>query len=57
MKVADMPDDVRDAVLARGYSPEHDMTPENAVAEWSAWHLGDRYWGCEAVRLYKAMAK
>jgi hypothetical protein len=57
MKVADMPDDVRDAVLARGYSPEHDMTPENAVAEWSAWHLGDRYWGYEAVRLYKAMAK
>lgn len=46
MKIARMHDSVREAVLERNpaLTPESDVEPEWALAEWSAWEIGDSYW-------------
>jgi hypothetical protein len=55
MLVKDMPPAIEEACIERGNSPNDDLTPEKAIAEWSGWHLGDPYWGDTIVYLYKEM--
>lgn len=55
--VKDMPFGVKDACVERGIALDHKMTPEDAIAEYTAWHLGDGGWGSTIYRHIKDMEK
>lgn len=46
MKIEGMHHSVQEAVLERNpsLSLQSDVEPEWALAEWSAWEIGDGYW-------------
>lgn len=44
LQVKDMPDALCEAALERGFDPTHEMTFAEALAEWSAWEIGDSAW-------------
>lgn len=52
LKVSQMPPDLQAACRERGFSPDDEMPPREAVAEWSAWHLGDKVWAYTILDLY-----
>ena len=52
LKVKDLPEELREALTEREFDPDQPIDPIDAVGEWTAWHLGDRYWGTRAIRLY-----
>lgn len=51
LSVAEMPLALHHALIERGRKPTEVMTMSDAFAEYTAWHLGDRGWGYDFVRL------
>ena len=56
LKVKDMPHEVMEACSERGHGPDAEMSIEKAMAEWTAWELGDGSWGRQAARYVEEMA-
>ncbi len=52
LKVCDMPPRLKDACLERGFALNHELTPQDAVAEFSAWELGCKDWAYDIIGLY-----
>ncbi len=52
LKVRDMPPMLKDACLERGHSLDREFSPQDAVAEWAAWELGDGTWAYDMIGLY-----
>lgn len=55
MEVGKLPRDVRQACVERGMTLDSRTTLQTAMREWSAWHLGDDYWGGKAWHLLAEM--
>ena len=49
------PDDMSIALMERGISSTAELTITEAMEHWSAWHLGDTYWGRQAADLVAAL--
>jgi len=56
LRVCDMPSEIREACIERGYYEEEEMSIENAMREWLAWEIGDGQRGADAARYVAAMA-
>jgi len=56
MNYEKLPSRLIEALEERGHSREQIemMTPERAVAEYAAWHLGDRRWAEDFIELIDA---
>lgn len=57
LSVAEMPINLRNALQERGHGDGEVMTMSEAIAEYTAWHLGDRAWGCDFVHLASEFQK
>ena len=53
MIVGDLPITLKDACIERGHSISEEIDLREAVAEWTAWEIGDRHWGAMAFDLIK----
>ena len=51
LSVAEMPPELRNALVERGHGEGEVMTMSEAFPEYTAWHLGDRSWGYDFVHL------
>lgn len=53
MKVSDLDTTLRQACWDRGRTDDEEITPLEAVAEWSGWELGDPEWAKIIIQLYE----
>lgn len=53
IKVKDMTPSLRNACVERGFAIGDEMTPREAVKEWSGWHLGDESWADDIIDMYE----
>lgn len=56
LPVKDMPSELREAAIERGYDPTHEMTFSEALAEWAAWEIGDSAWAATMLDLQDQFA-
>lgn len=52
LRVSDMPAELELALSERGYRQDQLVGINEAICEWSAWHLGDPAWGSTAIQLF-----
>jgi hypothetical protein len=50
-----VPANVRSALIERGYADSDVLTIQEAVEEYTAWHLGDKGWGRDIYVAIKTM--